>query len=98
MIISNKTSIMAKVKTMLVEAVLPAIKAVGKTEMEMVLTGIKQHHTPEVYQNTLRGLYSNFSILKVASLNTKTRIDDGLIDLVLEAVTESAGADGIVLL
>ncbi len=89
---------MTKVKTMFVEAVIPAIKAVGKAEMEMVLSVIKEKHTPEVYQNTLRGLYSNFSILKLASLKTKSRIDDGLINLVLEAVEESADASDVVLL
>ena len=88
---------MSKVRSILVEAILPAIRAVGKIEMETVLSDIRAHNTPETYQTTLQGLYSNFSLLKEASLKTRSRIDDGIVDLVLEAVKESAGTDGIIL-
>ena len=88
---------MANIKEIIVETVFPIVKAVGKIEMKDVLAGIKAHNKPEVYHNTLQGLFSNFSLLKEAALQSKTKIDDGIIDLVLEAVTESASADGIVL-
>ena len=86
---------MSKVKTVLVEAVLPVIKAVGKAEIEVALSGIKEHNTVEIYQTTLQGLHSNFVLLKEAASKTKSKIDDGIIELVLEAVTENAVADGI---
>jgi hypothetical protein len=92
-----KNKFMSKLKTMIVEAVLPVIKAVGKAEMEMVLSGIKEHNTEKLYQNTLQGLYSNFSLLKEAAVKTNSKIDDGIVDLVLEAVKDSADADGLVL-
>jgi hypothetical protein len=88
---------MPKIKEILVEAMLPAIKAVGKAEMKAVLSGIKDHNTSEIYQNTLQGLYSNFSLLKQAAYKTKTKVDDGVIDLILEAVEETAEAGGIAL-
>ena len=88
---------MSKVKEMIVEAVLPAIKAVGKVEMKIVLSGVKQHNRTEIYQNTLKGLYANFSLLKEVASKTNTRIDDGIIELILESVNESAEIDGIVL-
>jgi len=88
---------MPKIKEIIVEAVLPAIKAVGKVEMEGVLSGIKEHNTPEIYKNTLQGLHSDFSLLKEVAIKTKTRVDDGIVDLILEAVQESADADGIAL-
>lgn len=88
---------MSKVKEMMVEAVLPAIKAVGKIEMKTVLSSIKEHNKTEIYQNTLKGLYANFSLLKEAASKTNTKVDDGIIDLVLEAVGESAELDGIIL-
>jgi hypothetical protein len=88
---------MSKIKEVIVEAVLPAIKAVGKIQMKDVLSGIRQHNTPEIYRNTLQGLYSNFSLLNEAASKSKTRIDDGIVNLVLEAVKESAEADGIIL-
>ena len=88
---------MPKVKEVLVAAMLPAIKAVGKAELEEVFSGIKSHNDFEIYKTTLQGLYSNFSLLKQVANKTKTIVDDGIIDLVLEAVKESADAGGIVL-
>jgi hypothetical protein len=70
---------------------------VGKIEMENVLAGIKEHNTASIYQNTLQGLYSNFSLLKDAAQKTKSNFDDGIVELVLESVQESATASGIVL-
>lgn len=88
---------MSKIKQMIIATVLPTIKAVGKIEMEDVLSGIKEHNTVEVYKNTLQGLHANFSLLKEAAVKTKSKLDDGIVDLVLEAVQESADVDGIVL-
>jgi len=88
---------MSKIQELIVGAVLPAIKTIGKVEMEHVLSGIKQSHSPEIYRNTLQGLHSDFSLLKAAALKTSSSIDDGIVDLVLEAVQQSAQADGIVL-
>jgi len=84
-------------KEVLVSAILPAIKQVGKTELKEVLSGIKAHNTVEIYTNTLKGLHSDFALLREAAIKTKSNIDDGIVDLVLEAVTETANADGIVL-
>ncbi len=88
---------MSKIKEIIVAAVLPTIKAVGKVEMENVFSGIKKNQSSDIYQNILKGLHSDFSILRVAALKSKTKIDDGIIDLMLEAIKESAEADGIVL-
>jgi len=88
---------MPKIKEIIVDAVLPTIKAVGKIQMKNVLSGIKEHNTSEIYRNTLQGVFSNFSLLKEAASRSKTKIDDGIVDLVLEAVQESANNDGIIL-
>ncbi|HJS53678.1 MAG TPA: hypothetical protein VJ765_04015 [Chitinophagaceae bacterium] len=88
---------MPKIKEILIETMLPAIKAVGKAEMKAVLSGIKNHNTVEIYQTTLQGIHSNFSLLREAAHKSKTRIDDGIIDLVLEAVKESADEESVVL-
>ncbi|HLP39472.1 hypothetical protein [Lacibacter sp.] len=88
---------MAEIKEILATAMIPVIKRVGKLEMKEVLSTIKEHNTAEVYRNTLQGLYSNFSLLKFVTIKTKSRFDDGIVDLVLEAVKENADADGIVL-
>jgi hypothetical protein len=88
---------MSKIRELIVAAVLPAIKTAGKMEMENVLSGIKEHNTPEVYRNTLQGLHSNFLLLKEVALKSKSKFDDGIVDLVLEAVEVTANTDGIVL-
>jgi hypothetical protein len=88
---------MSSVKEIIVATIIPMVKEVGKLELKDVLSQIKAHNTPELYHNTLQGLYSDFSLLKEVTVKTKTKIDDGLVDLVLEAVTETAAADGIVL-
>ena len=89
---------MSTIKEIIVASLLPAIKEVGKLEMKEVLSGIKEHNESEIYKNTLRGLHANFSLLRKAAIETKTIVDDGIIELVLEAVRESAEADNIPLL
>ena len=88
---------MSKIKETIVEAILPTIKLVGKIQMTNVLSGIKEHNSPEIYRTTLIGIHANFSLLKEATSRSKTKIDDGIVDLVLEAVMEKATADGIIL-
>jgi len=88
---------MSKIGEVLVSVLMPAIKSVGKAELKEVLSGIKQHNTPELYKNTLQGMYSDFLLLREGALKTKSKIDDGIVDVVLEAVQESAAADNIVL-
>lgn len=82
-------------KEIFVAALLPAFKEVGKLEMAEVLAGIKEHNTPEVYENTLKSINSNFTLLKEITNKTKTKIDDGLVDIILESVKDAAEADGI---
>ena len=47
---------MAKFKEIMIGTMMPAIKAIGKAEMEAVLSGIKEHNTAEIYRTTLQGL------------------------------------------
>jgi hypothetical protein len=81
---------MSKIKEIIVDAVLPAIKEIGELEMEAVLTGIKNKQAPEAYKNLLQSLYSGFSLLKEAAVKSKTKIDDGIVDIVLRAVERTA--------
>ena len=88
---------MSTIKEIIAATVFPVVKAVGKIEMKDVLSQIKTNNTSAMYHNTLQALYSNFSLLKDVTVKTKTALDDGIVDLVLEAVTESAAAGGIIL-
>ena len=88
---------MSKIKEAIVASVLPTIKEIGKLEIENVFTGIKANNSAEFYKNTLLELHANFSVLKDVAVKTSTKIDDGIIDLVLEAVRENAKSGGIIL-
>lgn len=78
-----------------VQIALPFVKVVGKAELSILLDSIKAHNSPDFYTHVLQSLYSNFTLLHEAALKTKTKIDDGLVDFVIETVREKAGADGI---
>src|SRR5512138_2433399 len=86
---------MSNIKEIILASVLPAFKEAGKVEMRQVLAEIKQSHEPDIYNNILLGLYYNFSVLQEVTVNTKTKIDDGIVTLVLEAVKETADAEKI---
>ena len=86
---------MSKIKELIVAGVLPVIKEVGKIEMKQVLEGIRKHNEPSVYKNTLVSLHANFLLLREAAIQSKTNIDDGIIDLVLEEVIENAEANDL---
>lgn len=84
-------------KEIIVASVMPVVKIIGKSELENVLQSIQDHNSPEVYKNTLKSIHSSFLLLKDVALKSKNKIDDGIIDLVLEAVEESAEDDDITL-
>jgi len=88
---------MSKIKELIIAGVLPVIKEVGKIEMKQVLDSIKIHNEPSVYKNTLVSLHANFLLLRSAAIQSKTNIDDGIIDLILEAVSENAKANELIL-
>lgn len=88
---------MSRFKEIIVAAVIPMVKSVGKEELSNVLANIKEHNTPELYENTLKSIHSSFSLLNEVANKTKTKIDDCVVDLVLEAVAEAAEDDGITL-
>jgi len=92
-VLNQKINFMSKIKELIVAGVLPVIKEVGKIEMKQVLEGIKKHNEPSVYKNTLVSLHANFLLLREAAIQSKTNIDDGIIDLILEAVIENAEAN-----
>ena len=82
-------------KEILVNTFLPAIKVVGKAELSEILSKIKEHNTEEVYTSTLKSIHSSFTLLKKVAVKTKSKIDDGLIDMVLETIEEAAADDEI---
>jgi hypothetical protein len=84
-----------EVHEILLSAILPAIKSVSQLEIEMALSEVKERKGMEAYVNTVYGIYSGFAFLKETTIRTKTRVNDGILDLVLEAVMKSAMANNI---
>lgn len=88
---------MSRITEILVAAFMPAVKAVGQAEIADLLSQLKTHVPPDEYSAILNSIYSAFSYLRLVALKTSTKIDDGLVDLVLEAVIAQANADSIAL-
>lgn len=88
---------MSKIKETIIEALMPVIKKAGEIELDNVLSSVKEHNSEELYRNTLKSIHSSFLLLKDAAVKTKTKIDDGIIDLVLETVEEKATLEQILL-
>ena len=86
---------MPKVSSLVLEILVPAFKSVGKAEMKIILSTVKEHNSPVAYESVLKGIHVNFGILREVAARTKTKFDDGIIDLVLEAVKESAESSEI---
>lgn len=84
-------------KDILVQAALPMLKAVGGAEVDEILARIKENNTPEVYAETLKGGHSFFKLLNEVAVKTKTKIDDGIIDIFQTSIETAAAADGITL-
>lgn len=85
------------IKELLVSAVLPAFKEVGKVQVEDLLQQLHDHNLTEVYESSLKGLFQAFTLLKTVAIKTKSHIDDGIVDLVLESVADSAAQNNVTL-
>lgn len=82
-------------KEVLINMLLPAIKGLAKVYLKSVLQKIQDHNTPEVYESTLKNINSSFTLLDEVAQKSKTKIDDDIIEAVLESVQESALEDDI---
>lgn len=80
----------SKFQEILVSAILPAVEAVGKAQLLDILKKIKTNNTKEVYEHTLKSVYNAFKLMSELTGKTKTKIDDGVVNMVLDAVGEAA--------
>lgn len=79
----------------LVNLLLPMLKAAAKFYLKDVLQKIQDHNSPEVYTNTLKSINSSFLLLDEVAKKSNTKVDDDVIEAVIEAVQESAKEDNI---
>lgn len=79
----------------LVTLLMPMLKAAAKFYLKSVLQSIQDHNTQAVYVNTLKSINSSFLLLDEVAKKSSTKIDDDVIEAVLESVQESATEDNI---
>lgn len=84
-------------KEVLVSAVLPALESIVSAELSTAFQSVQQHNTPEMYANTLKGLHSGLVLLKTEVAKTKSRIDDGVIDMLISSIEDAASEANITL-
>jgi len=73
---------------------LAAIKGLAEAEIGALLAKFKELN-PVEYPDLIKGMHSNFTLLAKLATQTKTKIDDGIVDFVLKAVDAAALADNI---
>lgn len=84
-------------KEILVAAILPAVDAVISSKISDVLDKVKEHNTAEVYEQGVRGIHAGFKLLATVTNQTKTKIDDNIVETILATVADHATANGVIL-
>lgn len=74
---------------------LSAVTAIGKMQLIELLNKIKDGNPSLDFVNTLKGLHSSFSLLRDLAIKSKSKIDDGIVNMVLDAVAEVAEANDV---
>lgn len=86
---------MSKFSDFIVSALLPTIEAIGQAKLVDVLQ--KLHDTDiEKYKATVVAGHVFIKPLKEFVAKTNTKIDDGFVDAIDEAISESAAKNGVV--
>lgn len=72
-----------------------AVKEAGSIKVSEILAKIKEHNTPEVYENALKSGNSFFNLLNELAVKTKSKIDDNVIAMFQEPIQAAADEDDI---
>jgi hypothetical protein len=72
-----------------------AAKEAGKVKIAELLAKIKEHNTPEVYEQALKAGSSFFNLLGDLAKKSKTKLDDYAIGIFLEPIEDAADDDDI---
>ena len=76
---------------------LGAFKEAGKASVSELLANIKEHNDADTYEQTLKAGSSFFTLLSKVAAKSKTKIDDGVIEIFLSPIQDAADADDITL-
>lgn len=73
-------------KTMLLNLLLNAVKTAASAELSILLEKFKEHNSDEDYQKLLASLKNSFELLQKVAAQTKTKVDDTVVGIVLNSL------------
>lgn len=82
------------IKEFLLSALIPTLEAMGEPYLEQLLEKLNYADADE-FTTDIQGSYSLFSRLDALAKTTKTPVDDGITETVLEAIVAVAKAHNI---
>ncbi len=82
-------------KEILASIGLAAVTSIGKTQLIEMFTKIKANNNEELFANALKSTASTFSMLAELASKSKTKVDDAIVVMVLDAVREVAADNNI---
>lgn len=82
-------------KELLASIGLAAVTSIGRAQLIEMFSKIKENNNAELFENALISTYSTFSMLAELAAKSKTKIDDSIVAMVLQAVSEVASDNGV---
>ena len=82
-------------KNVIVSIFLGAFKEAGKASVAELLANIKEHNDEETYQEALKAGNAFFNLLSKVAAKSKTKVDDGVIEIFQSPIQDAAEADGV---
>lgn len=80
----------------LLAALTPTLEAVGESKLVDLLQQLHDHH-PETYQSALKSGYLFAKQLQPLVVNSSSKIDDAIIQAIIESIEASAQANNVTL-
>ena len=75
-----------KTDTMFVQLLLNAVKTAASLELAQLLEKFKEHNSEQDYNDLVTALQKSFGLLKKVADQTKTKVDDTVVGIVLNAL------------
>lgn len=89
--------LLEKLKELALSGVLPALKSLGKAELVHLFDSIGAEEKGDDFANEIKGTYFLLKRLQTVAEKSKTKIDDGVVSLFMDAVTAEAEKSNIAL-
>lgn len=90
-----KKAKMINLKEIFLTPFVAAIEAIGAAGLVEGLDQMKKDESPEDFAQIIKVFYANFSIVLKYAKKTKTKIDDAVVQTILDAVKQVADENNI---